>query len=206
MPIKPRGLLLTMATIIGSGMLLSTAHWLLDARIAERQRVRTEKIYFDLLSLRADDAELIARVIDEPRKSHNDETRDSSASPRSIYIARSNHRIVGLVLPMVAHGYNGPIDLLVALNHEGAIVNVRAIAHRESRGIGDAIDSDKTDWMEHFAGLSNSERVRLRADGGDIDQLTGATVTARAVTNAVREALVYFNTHRAPLLNETTHE
>jgi electron transport complex protein RnfG len=40
----------------------------------------------------------------------------------------------------------------------------------------------------------------VRKDGGDFDQFTGATVTPRAVVGAVRNALLYFDTHRAELL------
>ena len=68
--------------------------------------------------------------------------------------------------------------------------------HRETPGLGDRIESTKSDWMEHFNGRSigdpSLEDWKIRRDGGEFDQLRGASITSRAVVRAVRETLVYF--------------
>ena len=77
---------------------------------------------------------------------------------------------------------------------------VRAVAHEETPGLGDRIDAAKSDWINRFSGRSladpDPERWAVRRDGGDFDQLTGATITSRAVVNAVRDAALYFQQHR----------
>jgi electron transport complex protein RnfG len=195
---KSRSFLLLALVIIGSGMLLTAATLLLQPRIEQQRRAQAELIYFDLLSLREGDAEFAT---------HNivDGENLGLAAPIKIYLARRNGVVIGIVVPVVTRGYNGPIDLLVGLNRDGAITHVRVVSQRESRGIGDAIDISRSQWIENFAGQSDAdiERVKLNNEGGTIDQITGATITSRAVARAVREALLYFNGHRDTLLEST---
>jgi electron transport complex protein RnfG len=90
-------------------------------------------------------------------------------------------------------GYNGPIDFLLGLTPRGDIIRVRIIRHRETPGLGDAIESEKSDWIRQFEGrsLEYPTRWALAADGGEFDALTGATVTPRAVVAAIEAVLQY---------------
>ena len=94
------------------------------------------------------------------------------------------------------NGYSGPIRLLLGVDTDGIVTGLRILEHRETPGLGDAIDEDKSDWVQQFRGRSLGDPAldgwRIRRDGGEFDQLTGATVTPRAVVQAVRETLVYF--------------
>ena len=93
-------------------------------------------------------------------------------------------------------GYSGPIKLLIGVDVEGIISGVRILEHRETPGLGDRAESAKSDWILQFDGRSLGnpppDRWVVKRDGGDFDQLTGATVTPRAIVNAVREVLLYF--------------
>ena len=93
-------------------------------------------------------------------------------------------------------GYAGIIRLLVGVSAAGTVNRVRVLEHRETPGLGDRIESTKSDWMEHFNGRSIGDPAldswNIRRDGGDFDQLSGASITSRAVVKAVRETLVYF--------------
>lgn len=97
-------------------------------------------------------------------------------------------------------GYAGPIRLLIGVEHSGALSGVRVIAHRETPGLGDRIESSKSDWLEQFEGASLDspprERWAIRRDGGAFDALTGASITPRAVIKAVKETLLYFEANR----------
>ena len=84
-----------------------------------------------------------------------------------------------------ARGYAGPIQLLIGVDAKGALTGVRAISHRETAGIGDAIDAEKSPWIRSFDGRSLADV----ADGGSIDAISGASVTSRAVINGVHDAL-----------------
>jgi electron transport complex protein RnfG len=125
--------------------------------------------------------------------------------PVRAYRARLQGDAVAVVLePVAPNGYSGPIRLLVGISRDGTVLGVRVGQHRETPGLGDAIDERKSNWIERFAGMAHGrpplERWKVRKDGGDFDQFTGATVTPRAVVGAVSNVLVYFERHRDELL------
>ena len=99
---------------------------------------------------------------------------------------------------IAADGYAGPIRLLVGLGEAGQVTAVRVTEHRETPGLGDAIEAEKSDWILQFDDRSVVARQanawRVDKDGGDFDTLAGATVTSRAVVQAVeRVALLHAN-------------
>ena len=123
------------------------------------------------------------------------------------YLASKAGEPVGVVLPAVAgNGYNGSIYLLVGVYASGELAGVRVTRHRETPGLGDAIEAERSDWILGFAGksLSNptNKRWKVKRDGGDFDQFTGATITPRAVVNAVHSALLYFDENREKLVGK----
>ena len=97
-------------------------------------------------------------------------------------------------------GYAGPIRMLVGIAMDGKVSGVRVIEHRETPGLGDRIDILKSDWVLQFDGHSLSDpdvaQWAIKRDGGDFDQLTGASVTPRAVIKAIKETLIYFSANR----------
>lgn len=102
-------------------------------------------------------------------------------------------------------GYNGNIALLAGIRADGTLIGVRVTQHRETPGLGDAIDAEKSDWILNFSGKSLRKpepgQWTVKRDGGAFDQFTGATITPRAVVDAVRAALVYFEANREYLFN-----
>jgi Na+-translocating ferredoxin:NAD+ oxidoreductase subunit G len=118
-----------------------------------------------------------------------------------IYRLYAENRPVAAVFVVSARdGYSGPIRLLIGIEHSGKVTGVQVLEHRETPGLGDRIESSKSDWLQQLAGTSLEEpplnRWAIRRDGGDFDQLTGASVTPRAVVRAVKETLVYFAANR----------
>jgi electron transport complex protein RnfG len=123
--------------------------------------------------------------------------RERLGSDRTVvYRARLGDRPAGLVLtPVVPDGYAGPIRLLVAVLPDGTLGGVRVLAHKETPGLGDKIEEAKSDWVLGFAGRSLDDpppaRWKVRRDGGDFDQFTGATITPRSIVKAVKNSLLY---------------
>lgn len=101
-------------------------------------------------------------------------------------------------------GYAGPIRLLVGIDMDGRVTGVRVLEHRETPGLGDLVEPSKSDWAMQFAGRSlgdpQASGWQIRRDGGDFDQLTGASVTPRAIVKAVRQTLEYFAANRDEVL------
>lgn len=133
-----------------------------------------------------------------------DEALLGSDEPVMVYRARNNGEPVALVVAAIApDGYSGSIKLLVGINVDGTLSGVRVVAHRETPGLGDAIDEIRSGWIYIFNGKSlqapDVSRWAVKKDGGDFDQLTGATITPRAVVKAARNALLYYRDHQEAL-------
>lgn len=125
---------------------------------------------------------------------------------QSIYLATQDNTPVAAALTITApDGYNGNINLLVAVNINGEVSGVRTLSHQETPGLGDKIETRKSDWIYSFTGKKrtkeNDTRWAVSKDGGVFDQFTGATITPRAVVKAVTKAVDYFNQHQSELFN-----
>lgn len=121
-----------------------------------------------------------------------------------VYIAEKNGTPVAAVMEATApDGYSGAIQLLVGADFNGTVLGTRVTEHHETPGLGDKIERRLSDWITHFSGKSiqgaNDSRWAVKKDGGDFDQFTGATITPRAVVNAVKHAGLYAQTLPAQL-------
>lgn len=129
-----------------------------------------------------------------------------SSEPVSAFIARKNGQVSAIIFETIAPGgYNGNLDLLVAVDRNGVVTGSRVISHKETPGLGDKVDLKKSQWILSFAGKSLEnpplKRWNVKKDGGDFDQFTGATITPRAVVRAVKKTLLYFNENKDALLS-----
>lgn len=186
-----RALVLPMLTACAVAIVLGSSWSLLRERIEDAQRSARAAAFAELLprtrfdNSPGDDTALVA-----------DPTLLGFARERRAYIARLDGRIEAVFLPVVAtDGYAGAIELLVGIDREGMITGVRVLAQHETPGMGAQIEPRHSNWLRQFIGRSlrnpEPERWAVRRDGGEFDQLSGATVTPRAVTAALKHALQY---------------
>ena len=101
-----------------------------------------------------------------------------------IYMIYSDGAEIGFALLAVGKGYGGNIDILVGLENETTVKGVTIISHLETPGLGARVT--ESSFRDQFAGL-NIDDVALKRDGGQIDAVTGATISSRAVVDAVME-------------------
>lgn len=137
------------------------------------------------------------------------------SDPALIYrVSAQGVPVAALFAITAPDGYAGPIRILVGVDMQGVISGVRILAHRETPGLGDKIDASRSDWVYQFDGRSLGDPAlsgwAIRDEGGEFDQLTGASVTPRAVINAIADTLLYFAEHRDEIftmpatVNDTT--
>ena len=125
------------------------------------------------------------------------DARLGSKEPITVWRARQNGEINAVVVASQApDGYNGRIRLLVGIERNGTIAGVRVTSHNETPGLGDDIETSRSDWVLGFEGKSLTMPApsgwAVQKDGGVFDQFTGATITPRAVVKAVRNTLTVF--------------
>jgi electron transport complex protein RnfG len=201
------GRLLPTLILIGTvaaaaGLLVSTTYDWSHERIMANQRARLVARLNSVL-----DPALRGRDLAMVRISRTDRDLLGSDLPVDVFVLREANRPVAAVFASIApHGYNAPIALLVGISPDGVVTGVRAVTHRETPGLGDQIDAAESDWILQFDGKSllqpPPEAWAVDKDEGQLDAITGATVTSRAVVAAVKNALLYFSQHRDDIYTE----
>mgnify|MGYP000583588483 CR=1 FL=1 len=121
-----------------------------------------------------------------------------------------NNKITAVAYSVSSHGYAGEIVLLMGVNASGEIIAVRVLSHMETPGLGDKIEAEKDNWIFSFDGLSfkklAEDKWKVKKDGGEFDQFSGATITPRATIKAIKEGLDMFNQEQQKLLSIPTKE
>ena len=115
----------------------------------------------------------------------------------NIYPAKRDTKVIAhLIEHTYPNGYSGDIRLLTGVSSDQALLGVRVITHKETPGLGDKIETRKSNWIEQFTGLSLSNpsknNWKVKRDGGVFDGFTGATITPRAVVTASYQVLELF--------------
>jgi electron transport complex protein RnfG len=124
------------------------------------------------------------------------------SQPIDAHVATLNGKVQTVIFPVLSkQGYSGDITLLLGINADTSIAGVRVVSHRETPGLGDKLELKKSPWLLSFNNQKklNDKEWAVKKDGGQFDQFTGATITPRAVVNAVGDALDYFESNQQTL-------
>ena len=201
-PVLRSGILLGLIALLGT-TLLAGVNALTHDRIVEQEKRRVLQQLHAILPVASYNNDLLEDTIEV-----TDEGLFHHPKPVKVYRARMDGRPVAVLMAVTApDGYNGDIRLLTGIDYTGTVLGVRVVAHRETPGLGDPIEIEKSDWVLGFMNKSllnpQSSGWAVTRDGGEFDQFTGATISPRAVVKAVHNALLYFDKNRQ-LLFETT--
>lgn len=184
------GVLLGCFGVAGSALVAFTHEATAD-RIAANERAAMLQLLHALVPAQSVDNDMLADRI----KVSSRELLGSEST--TVYRGRIKDAPAAAVFTtVVPDGYSGPIKLLVAVRGDGTLGGVRVVSQKETPGLGDRIEADKSDWILGFDGksLTNppAEQWRVKRDGGVFDQFSGATITPRAVVRAVKNTLIYY--------------
>jgi electron transport complex protein RnfG len=127
---------------------------------------------------------------------------DKKGKPVEIvfYRGRKAEQLVGTAFKVVApDGYSGNIFVMVGVKPDGQIIGIEILTHAETPGLGSKITEDV--FKNQFKGktLDNAD-WRVKKDGGQFDQITGATISPRAVVGAVKKGLEFYRKHQPEIL------
>ena len=96
----------------------------------------------------------------------------------------------GYAVEVTPGGFDNTITMMVGVDTEGKVLGISIISHTETAGLGAVADAGTPAgiaFREQFIGASGS--VSVTKDGGQMDAITGATITSRAICVGVNAAL-----------------
>ena len=189
-------LILSLVTMLTAGLLMLSADLTRD-RIEQQKTELLLKSLEDLIPNQLHDNNLVESVIEiyEPEVLGH-------RKPQTAYLGMQNNQLSVVAIPVTARdGYSGDIDIMVGIKSNGEITTVKIIEQHETPGLGDLVIASKSDWLKQFPQKSfqypTKKNWLVKRDGGEFDQITGATITPRAIVKAIKQALDYYQTHQA---------
>jgi len=99
----------------------------------------------------------------------------------------SEGNLVGRVAKVEVPGYSSVIEALVGVDLEARITGVDIVNQQETPGLGANIE--KEEFLEQFRGKTMN-MIKIKKDGGEIDAVTGATISSRAITDSIRSTVI----------------
>ena len=128
-------------------------------------------------------------------------TCGDESSSYKFYRGRMKGEIVGVAFTVIApNGYSGDIKVMVGVDTAGVVQGIEILDHRETPGLGAKIET--ADFRDQYKGrsLSDPEVWDVMKDGGSFKQITGATISSRAVTHSIARALEFFAANRETII------
>jgi len=190
----PRLILVLTLIAVGAGLILSLVESATRAPIAEQRRQETLRALRAVLPPvdNAPDEDTVQLVTGQDKKG-----RDLQ---RTFYRGRLAGELSGVAFTVVApDGYSGNIAIMVGVDAAGTVTGVEILLHSETPGLGDKITRPEFKAMFKGKNLDNAD-WRVKKDGGAFDQITGATISPRAVVGAIRRGLEFYREHQAAIV------
>ncbi len=192
-------------------LLLTFTHQVTQTKISDNERIALRQ---SLVAVMDKDSYNNDPITD---KTTLDASAFHSHEGVTVYRARQQKQPVAAVFVTTSpRGYAGSIKLVVGVRKDRTLSGVRVVTHHETPGLGDKMELNKSDWVLGFNNTSlqspTKTRWGVKKDGGEVAQFTGATITPRAIVQAVRDVLLWcaeddnFDTlfHTAPQPNTNT--
>lgn len=116
---------------------------------------------------------------------------DKNAIPiTGVYKATVDGQPAGYCVEVQPKGFGGAIKMMVGINADATVAGIKVTSHAETPGLGAKAQSD-AEWVKNYQGKAADGALAVTKDGGEINAITGATITSRAVTNGVNAAASY---------------
>lgn len=115
---------------------------------------------------------------------------DEDSEPLLFYEVRKDGELIGTAIRTYTNrGFSGYMSVMVGLDPDGVIIDSNVLEHRETPGLGDKTCKSVSPWNEQYIGINPAEtNLKVKKDGGDVDAITAATITARAYSDAIQRA------------------
>lgn len=108
-----------------------------------------------------------------------------------VYPATKGGKVTTLAIKSISTGYSGNVEVMTGLLPDGTLSKLVVVSQTETPGLGTKVTEPA--FLSQFEGKNLANFVlKVKKDGGDVDAVTGATISSRAVTSAIAKAHYYF--------------
>lgn len=133
----------------------------------------------------------IAQVVPEFDGEPVEAVVEANGTEYTYYTVSKAGAVVGYAIKASAVGFGGPLNLMVGVTSEGVIYNTSVLAQSETPGLG--AKCTEASFADQFKGFDPvAKKLAVKKDGGDVDAITASTITSRAYTVAISNALVAY--------------
>jgi len=117
-----------------------------------------------------------------------------------VYRGKKGDSFVGFAFESVGrNSYSGEINVLVALSPEGSILGTEILRHSETPGLGSKIEN--CPWRKQFLDRkAGGFKWAVVKDGGEVDQISGATISSRSMIDAITRAFEFFEGNKSRII------
>jgi electron transport complex protein RnfG len=115
--------------------------------------------------------------------------------PALFFVIQKEGKPYAVALENFGAGYGGALGVMVGFVLEtGDLVGIGIASHQETPGVGNRVEEDF--FTMQFRGMGKDATMKVRKDGGDIDAVSGATISSRAVAQALELANAFYQEHQ----------
>ena len=131
----------------------------------------------------------IGQVLPEGSEISELQTLETDNGTFEYYTASQDGKVTAYAVKSATVGFGGPLSLMVGVLSDGSVYNTAVLACNETPGLGAKCQDAKSQFRKQFEGLAADKTLKVTKDGGDIDAITASTITSRAYTKAVKQAV-----------------
>ena len=135
----------------------------------------------------------ISKVLPEGGEISDSQTCEVGGQPSECWFSMKDGQMVGVAVKSTVVGFGGPLTIMVGILPDGTIYNTSVLSHSETPGLGAKCTDEN--FFGQFKGWNpEQKKLLVKKDGGDVDAITASTITSRAYTLAVQNALYALTT------------
>lgn len=130
----------------------------------------------------------IGLVLPEGGELSEAKTAQSGDLSFEYYESQADSAVLAYAVKSTTMGFGGPLSVMVGVLPDGTVYATKVLSHSETPGLGAKCSSDEG-FLSQFRGFSPEKKLAVKKDGGDVDAITASTITSRAYTLAVSNAV-----------------
>ena len=134
--------------------------------------------------------ESINQVLPDGGELSDVRTAEFGGQKYEYYVSTASGAPAAYAVKSTTVGFGGPLSLRVGVLPDGTVYNTSVLSHTETPGLGAKCNTDAK-FMEQWKGLGADKVIKVTKDGGDIDAITASTITSRAYSLAVSNAVAF---------------